>query len=207
MASGAGEAAAGEAKLAAAHRALLKTHGIQFDFGAAATLPKPPHWLLVLGHWLAQAAPVLKYVFWIGVIAGAAYILWMAVRDLIPMSYGRQKASSAPADWRPDAAEARALLEAAAALARAGRFAEAIHILLFRSIEDIAAKKPGALSRALTSREIVAATPMPDAARAAFARSAVAVERTFCGGRSAAEADFRAARGDYEAFAIDEGWR
>jgi hypothetical protein len=129
------------------------------------------------------------------------------VRDLIPVGYRRGKAQARPADWRPDAAEARALLEEADALAATGRFAEAIHILLFRSIEDIAAKKPGAVSRALTSREIVAATPMPEAARAAFTRIAAAVEHTFFGGRTAGEADFRAARGDYEAFAFAEGWR
>jgi hypothetical protein len=198
---------AGEGKLVAAHRALVKTHGLQFDFAPATMFQKPPHWLQVLGRWLAEAAPVLKYVFWIGVAAGAAYILWIAARDLVPVRYRRRKAQGPPADWRPDEAEARALLEEADALAAAGRFAEAIHILLFRSIEEIAAKSPGALSRALTSREIVAATPMPEAARAAFTRIAGAVERTFFGGRSADAADFRAARGDYEAFAFSEGWR
>jgi hypothetical protein len=207
VAAGATPTDAGEAKLAAAHQALLKTRGLQFDFGPATAFPKPPHWLLVLGRWLEAAAPVLKYVFWIGVIAGVAWILWIALRDLVPAGYGRRKAQGPPADWRPDVAEARALLEEADALAAAGRFAEAIHILLFRSIEDIAAKRPGALSRALTSREIVAATPMPETARSAFGRIAEDVERTFFGGRAADAADFRRARGDYEAFAFAEGWR
>jgi len=195
-----------EAKLAAAHRALLATRGLQFDF-AAVPIPKPPGWLEPLLRALAAAVPVLKYVFWGGVIVGVVWLLWIALRDLVPVRYRRRKAATSPADWRPEAAQARALLEDADALARAGEFAEAIHLLLFRSIEDIAAKRAGAVPSALTSREIVVRTPMPETARAAFARIAEVVERTFFGGRAAGEADFRQARGDYEAFAFAEDWQ
>ena len=48
---------------------------------------------------------------------------------------------------------------------------------------------------------------LPGEARAAFARLAQAVERTFFGGRPAGADDFGAAREDYEAFAFAEGWR
>ncbi|HEX3700568.1 MAG TPA: DUF4129 domain-containing protein [Phenylobacterium sp.] len=196
-----------ERKLVAAHQVLLHTRGIQFDFAAAPTLPKPPHWLMALLRGLEPLAPVLKYVFWGGVIAGGLFILWIAVRDLIPLGWRRGKPVVAATDWRPAPDAARALLEEADQLARAGRFGEAIHLLLFRSIEDITAKASGPVPRAFTSRDIVAVTPMPDQARGAFARIAEAVEHSFFGGRAADEADFRRCRNDYETFAFPDSWR
>ena len=45
-------------------------------------------------------------------------------------------------EWAPEEAGARSWLEEADALAREGRFAEAIHHLLFRSVEDICRRRP-----------------------------------------------------------------
>jgi hypothetical protein len=201
------EAGTAQQKLAAAHKALLETRGLQFDFaGAKPTEPaRLPQWLL---NFLEAAGPVLIYVFWGGVIAGGLLILYFILREALPESWFRGKRTVvATADWRPEPEKARALLGDADALAAAGRFEEAIHMLLFRSIDDLVARRPGHVRPALTSRDIADLAVLPPSARDAFARLAQAVERTFFGGRAAGADEFGAARADYEAFAFAEGWR
>jgi hypothetical protein len=202
-------AGVGAAKLAAAHQAFLRAKDLQHDFAPIAAPKPPPAWLLQLLRALGEAAPVLKIVFWVGVALGAAAILWVIVRDL-PLAgrLRRRKPAVEPvADWRPDAGAAHALLEDADRLAGAGRFDDAIHLLLFRSIEDIGAKRPDAVRAALTSRDIVEAAPLSDTGRAAFRLIAEAVERSFFGGRPAGRDEFDRCRGQYEAFALAEGRR
>lgn len=203
---GAAGGQAAEQKLAQAHEALLKTRGLQFDF-AAAPQPKPPAWLEPFARFLEAIGPVLLYVFWGGVIVGVALVLYFLLREFVPERWFRRKTEVAVTDWRPEPGQARALLEDADRLAAAGRFEQAIHLLLFRSIDDLSARRPGAVKPALTSRDIAGLELLPDGARAAFMRLAEAVERTFFGGRPAGAEEFGAARSDYEAFAFAEGWR
>ena len=205
VAGGGGQAA--EAKLAAAHQALLKTPGVQFDFQKSPET-KPPEWLEPLFAFLQLIAPVLQVLFWGGLIVGAALILFFIVREFAPESWFRGRKTTVPVtDWRPEPGKARALLEDADTLAAADRFDEAIHLLLFRSIDDLVARRPGAVSPALTSRDISTLRVLPEDARTAFARLAQAVERTFFGGRAADADAFGQARADYQAFAFAEGWR
>lgn len=198
---------AAEAKLAAAHKSLLKTPGVQFDFQKTAE-PPPPDWLKPLIAFLEAIAPVLQIIFWGGLIVGAALVLFFIVREFAPDRWFRGRKTTIPVtDWRPEPGQARALLEDADSLAAAGRFDEAIHLLLFRSIDDLAARRPGAVGPALTSRDISTLRAVPDDARTAFGRLAQAVERTFFGGRPADADAFGQARADYQAFAFAEGWR
>jgi len=198
---------AAEAKLAAAHKALLKTPGVQFDFQKTPETT-PPEWLEPLAAFIKAIAPVLQVIFWAGLVIGAALILFFIVREFVPESWLRGKKTVVPVtDWRPEPGKARALLEDADTLAAAGQFDEAIHLLLFRSIDDLVARRPGAVSPALTSRDISTLRVLPDDARTAFARLAQAVERTFFGGRPADADAFGQARADYQAFAFAEGWR
>jgi hypothetical protein len=196
--------AASEDKLAAAHRAMLHTRGLQLGFKSVPA-PPTPGWLLKLLEALAGLGPVLQFVFWGGLAVGAVFIVWFVVRELRGAPT-RRAAAAASADWRPEPARARALLEEADGLAATGRFDEAIHLLLFRSIDDLAARRPGAIRPALTSRDISRLEGIPGAARDAFARIAGRVETSFFGGRPVRGDDFAAARGDYEAFAFSEGW-
>jgi hypothetical protein len=205
VAAAAGQTA--EQKLVLAHKALLQTRGLQFDF-AAVPPQKPPAWLDPLIAFLKVIGPVLQYVFWGGLIVGGALVLWFVLREFIPEDLFRKKrALEAATDWRPDAEVAQALLTDAEALAAAGRFEEAIHMLLFRSIDELAKRRPGQVRPALTSRDIAALDALPAQPRAAFARLAQAVERTFFGGRPAGSEEFQAAREDYRAFAFAEAWR
>lgn len=199
-------AGAGDLKLAAAHRAFLQARDLQHDFAAIPPPKPPPPWIAQLLHVLTAAAPVLKIVFWTGVAFGAAALVWVIVRDLpLARALRRRKPAVASTDWRPEAAAARALLEDADRLAQAGRFGDAIHLILFRSIEDIGAKRPDAVRAALTSRDIVEAAPLSEAGRSAFRRIAEAVERSFFGGRPADADDFDRCRRQYAAFALAEG--
>jgi hypothetical protein len=197
-----------EQKLALAHQALLKTPGLQFDFGAPPPPEKPPGWIRPLLEFLASLGPVLQYVFWGGLAVGAGLIIYFIAREFVPETWLRKtRAERVVTDWRPEPGTARALLEDADGLAAAGRFEEAIHLLLFRSIDDLVARRPGAVRPALTSRDIASLEVLPGEARSAFARLAQAVERTFFGGRRADAEEFGRARKDYEAFAFAEGWR
>lgn len=197
---------ASERKLAAAHQALLHTRGLQLDFTSAPRPPPAPAWLESLFRFLADLAPVLKFVFWGGLALAAALILWFVAREILATGFRKTPAAAQPADWRPEPEQARALLEEADRLAAAGRFGEAIHLLLFRSIDDLAGRRPGLVRPALTSRDIARLEQMPVPARSAFARIAERVERSFFGGRPVGCDDFAEARGDYETFAFSEGW-
>jgi hypothetical protein len=199
-------ASSGASKLDAAHQAFLKARDLQHDFSRAPAPKPPPAWLEPLLHALRAAAPVMKIIFWAGVAVAAALIVWVIVRDL-PFARGlrrKKPAVAAQEDWRPEAGAAQALLEEVDRLALAGRFGDAIHLLLFRSIEDIGARRPEAVRAALTSRDILEAAPLSDAGRAAFRMIADAVERSFFGGRPVDRSDFDRCRSQYEAFALAE---
>ena len=75
--------------------------------------------------------------------------------------------------FRPTEAKAKALLEEADRLAAQGRFDEAAHTLLYRSIEDIEDRLPRSIRKAQTSREIagLAACPWPCAQRSSRSRA------------------------------------
>ena len=194
-----------EQTLAAAHKALRSTPGIQFDFQAAAP-EQTPGWAKALMALIEAAAPVLVYVFWGGVILGALLILAFIIHELRP-SGRRARVELATVDWRPEPEKARVLLEHADRLAAEGRYAEAIRLLLFRSIDDLAGRRPGLVKPALTSRDIAALDALPEAPRGAFGRLAHTVERTLFGGGEAGAEAFARARSDYEAFAFAEAWR
>lgn len=201
---------AAEAQFAAAHKALLKTPGLQFEFKSGNETPRPrePSWLDGLDEFVTAAGPVLEVLFWGGLIIGGLFVVYFILREFAPDSwFRRNRIVTEVTDWRPEAAKAQALLEDADALAAAGRFEEAIHILLFRSIDDLVSRRPGAVRPALTSRDIAELPMLPDQARQAFLRLAQAVERTFFGGRPADADAFGQARADYQAFAFAEGWR
>jgi hypothetical protein len=195
-----------EQKLALAHAVLLKTEGLQFTFSAM-PVQKPPTWLEPIVRFLEAIGPMLQYVFWGGLIAGAALILYFIARELVPESWFRKSIKVTATDWRPEPEAARALLEDAEGLAAQGMYEAAIHLLLFRSIDDLAGRRPGVVKPALTSRDIATLEVIPPAPRAAFARLAQTVERTFFGGRAAGAETFAAARQDYAAFAFPEAWR
>lgn len=197
-------------RVVAAHEALLREPGLQFDFEAAPPPPELPAWLRAFFRFLASLQPVFEVLFWIAIAVLLGLILFFIGRELV-RHYRREASGGAGTshvvpDWRPPVARARALLADADRLAAEGKFAEAIHLLLYRSIEDIDAKRPHAVKPALTSRDILDLVPLPAAARQALSRLVAAVEWSFFGGRPVDAADFSACRRAYEEFAFPEFW-
>jgi hypothetical protein len=204
---------------------------IQFNLTPPQPAPKPPAWLQALGRWLEKIfepigrflkwlssffpdAAYARFLLWLVIAAGAAALLWALYNRL---RHGEWRfrlrrlatAQELPTDeeWTPEEAGARSWLEEADALAREGRFAEAIHHLLFRSVEDIANRRPALVRPALTSRELAASDGIPGRARELFAGIAQLVERSLFGGRPVGERDWLEARETYSNFALQAAWR
>jgi len=206
VASGAGAAD----PVAAAHQSLLQQPRLQFEFEALPPPPQLPEWFRAFLRFLGSLQPVFEILFWIAIAALVGAILYFVVREVV--RHYRQKGPTAAGvddrimDWRPPVARARALLSDADRLAAEGHFAEAVHLLLFRSIDDIDAKRPNAVKPALTSRDILDLTGLPAAARKALSRLVATVEWSFFGGRPVEAQDFAACRRAYEEFAFPDAW-
>jgi hypothetical protein len=222
-------AAAAGRRFAAAHDALRRDGSIQFDLRAADRPPRPPAWIHEMGEWIAWAlrpigralawlfgwlpdAPYARGFFWIVIALAAVAILWLIVDRVRHGRWWRyrRRAVAAAEDeedsWTPEAAPVRSWLREADALAADGRYAEAVHHLLLRSIDDIGRRRPRLVRPALTSRDIARADAIPLAARTIFADIAALVERSLFGGRPVAAGDWTQARMRYADFALAEAW-
>jgi hypothetical protein len=88
----------------------------------------------------------------------------------------------------------------AEALARAGRYGEAMHLLLLRSLVELRARLGLAMADSLTSREILGRLTLPAAGRRALADLIDRVEWTEFGGRAASAETYQTSRSSFEAF-------
>ncbi|HEX6741350.1 MAG TPA: DUF4129 domain-containing protein [Sphingomicrobium sp.] len=223
-------AAGGPDQFAGAYKALRADPSVQFNLTPPTPDPQSPQWLRDFFNWLGKLfEPVAKFLAWIGsffpqapyarfllwtvIVAGVAALLWILYNRLVHGEWRIRLPRLAHADiefepeWAPDHAPARSWLEEAEALARQGRYAEAIHHLLFRSIEDIARRRPNLVRPALTSRELAGSAAVPERARDLFAGIARVVERSLFGGRPVGEQDWIKARDSYAEFALAGSWR
>ena len=230
---GARSAADGE-RFAAAYRELRADDSVQFALSRAKPPPEPAAWLKALGRWLdAVFAPVVRFFRWISssmpdapyarimlwtviALAAAAVLAmaWQRVRHgewRLPRLRRRGLATAvevSPEDeWAPTEAPVRRWLAEADALAAEGCFAEAIHLLLFRSVEDIQRRRPQVVRPALTSRELAQAPGVPGSARALFARIAASVEASLFGGRAVDADSWVRARAAYTDLALPGTWK
>lgn len=170
--------------------------------------PEVPEWLKWLASALDGMGPALPYIFWGFVALLVLGLLYFIVPRLIGTEWPwKRKKAEAEVDWRPDESVARRLLAEAEALAAQGNYSEAAHLLLFRSIEDIDARRPKLVRPALTSRDIVGAGEIPDRPRAAFSDIVGLVERSLFGGRDLVRDDWDRCKSAYEQFALAEAWR
>ena len=202
------------ATLEQAHRAVLARRDLQFDLKEVPSPPppSPPDWLKqileFLGSLFRGTAPIIEVLFWIIVAAAVLGLVFLIVRELGGLDWAIKKRKRAPlvTQYRPDAQVAQTLLADADALAAEGRFAEAVHVLLLRSIEDMRQRRPRALRPSFTSRDIGALDILPAQARSAFGAMADLVETSLFGGRTVDAAGFEASRKAYATFAFDAAW-
>lgn len=188
---------------------------IQTSFPPPQPPPQPPEWLAslfrALGDFFNWSAPALKPILWIVAILFALFLLYHfvpAFADWIDnLPFRRRKAvSDEEYLGHAEAGAARALLAEADALAAAGRYAEAIHLLLYRSVEDIDGRRPGLVRPAMTSRELARAQDLPMVAREAFSRIARAVEISLFGGRPIDADAWQQCRGAYAELTVPKNW-
>lgn len=190
-------------------RALRGASDLQFTPPAPWHRPPPPPWLEAFGRWLqALFRPIAQFFGsswpWVEkglivvAVAAALWLVWVLVRPLF-----RRKADlpGVEAPWAPAGEEAMALLRDAERMAAAGDFDGATHLLLRRSVAQLAAARPGLVHPASTAREIADMAQLPPDARAAFATIATRVEASRYALRALAQADWLAARDAYAAFA------
>jgi hypothetical protein len=223
-------ALASDARLDEAWRALRGDGGVQFDLTPVAPEPKAPDWLRTLGHWIADAlrpvgraiewltslmpeAPYARILLWTVLIAALVALAWLLITRWrsgewrLPRWRRGESGAAEEEEWIPPAAPMRAWLEEADALAANGRFGEAVHHLLKRSIDDIAHRRPHLVRPALTSRDIAAAEAIPPGARTLFAGIVATVERSLFGGRPVSAGEWSATRETYANFAQTRTWR
>ncbi len=167
-------------------------------------------WLADLFEWIAwllgpvgrTVAENWNVVMWVLITLLAAIVLlavWRAARGAV---FARRESDNGEADVRPDAAHARELLEEADRLASEGRFDEATHLLLQRSVAQIAEARPDLVPPSVTARELAGLPALPDQARNAFATIAARVERSLFALRQLSADDWHEARASYAQFAL-----
>lgn len=200
---------------AAAEKAWTSVHDagdIQFAPVPPDPVAQSPEWLKAIGRfldWLLSPFGRLLGASWnwveIALLVGAAIgVVWIVWALLWPLWQDRKaRARTAAPDWTPAREEALALLEDADRLAAEGRYDEAAHLLLQRSIGQIASARPDWLSPSSTAREIGAITALPQSARHAFAEIAGLVERARYALRRLDAGDWSAARAAYAQFALE----
>ena len=195
----------------AAYDEVRASEAIQFEPLPPPAGDPPPEWLESVYRWLGEVLepvgaalvamwPVLQYLLPAILIA---LIVWFLVRALAPLFDGTPRSSQdTPGDWRPAEQEALALLDDADRLADEGRYDEATHLLLLRSVGQIAAARPELVEPSSTARELAGERQLPDAARRAFGRIAEPVERSLFALRALGQSDWQQARAAYADFAL-----
>ncbi len=195
----------------AAFRKLKAQDQLQFELAEAP--PEPEFkWLERLlepfFRFLGAMLPLFKVIFWGFVIGAIALIVYIFVKAAMNFRVARRNRERQEQEdaylYRPSHAQARILLQAVDSLAAEGRFAEAVHQLLFRSIQDIGISRPNIIRRSYTSREIANLSALTPDTRKAFSLIAAEVERSHFGGQMLDEAAFLRCRKAYAQFAVPE---
>lgn len=189
---------------------------IQTAFPPPPPVPETPGWLMAIGRAIGRLfeflAPAAQPLLWIAGIALVLLLLYLFVPafatwvDDLRLRRKRGAADEEELVGQAEAGAARALLAEADALAAAGRFAEAAHLLLYRSVEDIEGRRPGLVKPAMTSRELAGATDLPAVAREAFSRIARAVEISLFGGRVIDAGAWEQCRAAYAEMTVPKNW-
>jgi len=196
-----------------AYAETMANSGIQTSLPETPPEPPAPDWLLdlirAIGNFFEATGPALPYILWGIGIALALYIAYRLLPGFAAWVDARRRhvvAQDLPEYGQVEASAARARLADADALAAAGRFAEAVHLLLYRSVDDIAARRPGLVKPALTSRDLAASRDLPGIVRTAFARIARAVEVSLFGGEPVDAGVWGECRAAYAELTVPKAW-
>jgi hypothetical protein len=156
----------------------------------------------------APIAPVLPYLLYALGIAVVLLLLSPVVRLFLTTRFERLIARDhlrPDTSWRPSRAAVVAILSDIDALAGQGRFDEAIHLLLVRSVADINTFRPDMVRPHYSSRDILTHPLLPEGARPAFQKIVEWVEKSYFAGLSVTQTDFDICRQAYVDFVAAEG--
>ena len=197
-----------------AFRAMKRDDKLQFELPPA---PEPPTlgWLenffKGLAKFIEAIMPLLKIIFFMGIGAIIALILYAIAKVIYETRFNQNPKEvvedAPPPLYTPDQDQARILLEDVDAMAAEGRYEDAVHELLFRSIQDIDIRRPNTIRRSLTSREIAALKILTPETRQAFATISGVVETSYFGGQKIDKAEFDICRAAYAQFAQKSAWK
>jgi len=210
IANSAGANAATAGDVARDWDAVRRSAEIQFTPLPPMKQPEPPAWLEgfqrfleavfgPLAKGLIRSWPVIEKLLVLAAVLLALYLLWRLLGPWLLRLRDRNADSEA---WTPSREDALALLDDADRLAEEGRYGEAAHLLLQRSVGQIRAARPDALIPASTAREIASLPQLPQSARSAFAVIAERVERSLFALRDLDASDWTTARAAYADFAL-----
>lgn len=140
-----------------------------------------------------------RYTLWVCVILIAVIILMNIKGNVWSNSRSRrlrlEEEDTAPETTARRMSEAR---EAADGIAGSGGFAEAMHMLLLQSVNELRRRLDVMFADSLTSREILRSIQVPSEARAAFADIISRVERSYFGAREPDKDAYEACKRSYE---------
>ena len=146
--------------------------------------------------------PILELCFWIGLGALFMSALYMIGRAIYETRFAKPVKKEKHEDpeiplYEPARAQARILLDEVDRLAAEGKYGEAVHTLLFRSIQDIDRNRPNVIRRSLTAREIGSLSILTQNSRQAFSTIAGVSELSHFGGNPIGKSGFDIARQAY----------
>lgn len=151
----------------------------------------------------AALSTIVQWLVWGGLAIAAALLIAYLVRELARGRRARRPDAARPGAVEEAVAPEAALerpLDDADRLAGEGRFAEAIHVLLLRTFEELARAASVRIAPAWTSREVLGRIGLPPAAREALVELVRVVELTWFGDDVPAEADWRRCRDAFDVF-------
>lgn len=157
---------------------------------------------MTLPDWLIQTILVIIGAIVLAMILMFLFNLWQGRAGFrINRDQNRQTVEriDTPVSARQKAVDARTLAEADQ-LAAAGRFTEAIHLLLLVAMDRLKRELGTRVAPALTSREVLEEAPIPEAAVGPLTRMVSLSEIKHFGGRDAAAADYDRCRQDFLRF-------
>jgi len=197
-----------------AFRAMKRDEKLQFILPDAPVPPKLD-WLENLlkgiGNFIEAILPLLKILFYVGIGTIIALIVYFIAKTIYQTRLDKApkaiKEDTPPPLYTPDQEQARILLEDVDRMAEEGRFEDAVHTLLFRSIQDIDIRRPNTIRRSLTSREIAALNILTPTTREAFAKIGNVVETSYFGGKEIGRTEFDICRAAYAQFAKKQAWK
>jgi hypothetical protein len=139
----------------------------------------------------ANSAWVGRVIVWVFILATCVGLVWGLLQlerswriRLVPDSDGPAAGTASARDWQLWLADARRA-------AAAGEWREAIHYVYWAAISRLESKRLWPADRARTPREYLALVAVDDPRRTGLATLTGSFERTWYGGRTAAESDYR----------------